>query len=226
MKHFPPSLAAAPLLDGSTYRILVRVACLAAFMILASGVFWEVFSYDPAHRGTSGPFSLFGEHENLTSWYQAMLLSLSSFLWLIIARTFQGGDRRLALLASGVLFYMSAGEHTNFDHEFSARLIGAMVPVEQASFVLLGLAAMFCAGMWGLFSPLVGRTAALGAPLAFAFATYVAGAVGLEVLAVTSTNMSPVYFVLLGSAEEILETLGVLMFCMVTAGHLTLNARV
>jgi hypothetical protein len=228
MKHIDSDLKVASAFDANTSAYLLRVFCVCAFVIGTIGIFREMSTIASNSERVVDSFSLFGGHQNLTSWYQAMALGLSALMWLMMASTQSGSTRSQLTVGAAVLFYMSVGEHTNFDHEFSMRLISRVTPAEYVTPAAMGLAALIAASLYSALMPAVRRTHRYAALLGFGFLVYVCGAIGFECVTgflVQSQGAGDLY-IAAASTEELLETLGCMLFACAMIKHLTISPSV
>lgn len=214
MKHTDPKLFTTSTFDARTSRILTSFVVGIAFSIAIIGLGKE-FSYAenlPARVIDS--FSLYGGHQNLTSWYQALMLGISALFWLIWASQNSGNSRSGLTLGAAVLLYMSVGEHTNFDHEFSMRLVSNFVPPEHAHSASMGAASLVAAGLFMVFSSTVRKCHKYATMLAIAFFVYVVGAIGGEIVSgsIYRAQGASIFHHVSTSAEELLETFGTMLF--------------
>lgn len=225
MKHTGSDLRVASAFDARTSRYLLRVLCISALSIGIIGIFREMSNLANEKERIVDSFSLFGGHQNLTSWYQAMALGLSALMWLMMASSQSGSARNQLTVGAAVLFYMSIGEHTNFDHEFSMRLVSRVIPAEHVMSASMGLAAVVAASLFAALMPTICQTHRYAALIGLGFVVYVCGAIGFEYVSYLTARSQGAgnLYIVAASLEELLETLGVMLFACAMVKHLTVQ---
>ncbi len=213
-----------PLVIGLTMTGIILVLTVASL----TGQYYKAFiGADELILKVVDKFDLDLEKNNVPTWYQSSTLLLSALLLWLIAYSRRGLTEARYWLALGCIFlFLSVDEAVSIHEQLTMPLRTAfdLKGVLYLSWVIpAGAILVFLAGVFFRFlKGLPGVTRNLMATAAIA---YLAGALGVEMvganyLSVTNdlpTRVTDFTYVLITTAEEFLEMLGVMLFiCALT----------